>query len=261
MSSNASVNGLTPFALVTPGGAHEVRAVSERLREHGAVLLDGLHGRDGVRAVAELLMDPVLRHRDSGPDGLTALRDLGASIAGRSTFAGLGRGALAPHTDCTQAQDPPRLLLLACQQEGAVGGSSILVDGRRVLGDVLRLGSEVLAALSAPRAAYFGGVDGRFGPVLEPLGDGRWHLRHREDALARFSPDAVPHLPALREAVRRNAVTVRLRPGQALLVDNHRVLHGRSAFTGERLMLRALGAAAGWLELEPGFAAPSSSAA
>ncbi|MFD7734435.1 TauD/TfdA family dioxygenase [Kitasatospora phosalacinea] len=261
MSSNTATGNVVPSTLPDVGDGHVPRVVAERLRKHGVVLLDGLHGRDEVRAAAELLMDPVTRHRDSGPDGLTALRDLGASIAGRSTFAGLGRGALAPHTDCTQAQDPPRLLLLACQQEGAVGGSSMLVDGRQVLGDVLRLGSEVLAALSAPRAAYFGDADGRFGPVLEPLGDDRWHLRYREDALARFSPDAVPHLPALREAVRRNTVTVRLRTGQALLVDNHRVLHGRSAFTGERLMLRALGAAAGWLELEPGFAAPSSSTA
>ncbi|MFC8716571.1 TauD/TfdA family dioxygenase [Kitasatospora sp. NPDC057198] len=256
MSSNTATDNAVPFTLPDLGNEHVPRVVAERLREHGVVLLDGLHGRGEVRVAAELLMDPVVRHRDSGPDGLTALRDLGASIAGRSTFAGLGRGALAPHTDCTQAQDPPRLLLLACQREGTAGGSSVLVDGWRVLGDVLRLESAALDALRAPRAAYFGGADGRFNPVLAPLADGRWHVRFREDALARFSPDVVPHLPALREALQRNAITVRLRPGQALLVDNHRVLHGRSAFTGERLMLRALGAAAGWLELEPGFAAP-----
>ncbi|MFJ4676957.1 TauD/TfdA family dioxygenase [Kitasatospora sp. NPDC088783] len=256
MPSNAASNATVflPTPLHADGGRVPL-AVTERLREHGAVLLEGLHGRGEVRAAAELLMEVVLRHRDSGPDGLTVLRDLGTSVAERSTFAGLGKGALAPHTDCTQAQDPPRLLLLACQREGTAGGSNVLVDGRQVLGDILRLDPEALAALSAPRAAYFGGADGRFSPVFAPLADGRWHLRFREDALARFSPDVMPHLPALREAVRRSAATARLRPGQALLVDNHRVLHGRGAFTGERLMLRALGAAAGWLELEPGFAA------
>ncbi len=86
--------------------------------------------------------------------------------------------------------------------------------------------------------------------------DGRWKLRLRQDALARFSPDVQPHLPFLREALHRHTRTVRLCPGQALLVDNHRILHGRHAFTGKRLFLRALGEPHPRLHLNAGFAPP-----
>ncbi|MFE4977674.1 TauD/TfdA family dioxygenase [Kitasatospora sp. NPDC056651] len=34
---------------------------------------------------------------------------------------------------------------------------------------------------------------------------------------------------------------LRLAPGHGVVLDNHRLLHGRTGFSGERLTLRALG--------------------
>jgi trimethyllysine dioxygenase len=61
--------------------------------------------------------------------------------------------------------------------------------------------------------------------------------------LTTLAPADVPlfyrHLHVLTRATRDPAMAamVRLRPGDGLLVDNHRVLHGRHAFSGARNLL------------------------
>ncbi|WP_395297214.1 TauD/TfdA family dioxygenase [Kitasatospora hibisci] len=234
-------------------------AVRERagavLREHGLLRLSRLGGRDDVLLAAGRLMSSLWQHRDADPDGLTVIRDTGRHT-GRPGFAGLGRGPLALHTECAQQPDPPRLILLACARAGDEGGASLLVDGQAVLAELAGHHPTALEALSADRAAYFGGSSGHFAPVLQQLPDGRWRLRLRQDDLARFSPDAEAHMPALRQAIDRNTHRLRLAPGQGLVLDNHRLLHGRTAFLGERLILRALGEPHPALGLGPGFPAP-----
>ncbi|MFE2727183.1 TauD/TfdA family dioxygenase [Kitasatospora sp. NPDC059327] len=225
------------------------------LRERGLVRLGRLGGRDDVLYAARRLMSGLWRHRDAGPDGLTVIRDIGRHD-GRAGFAGLGRGDLDLHTECAQQPQPPRLLLLACARAGDAGGESLLLDGRAILGALAGLHPAALEALSAPRAAFFGGADGRFTPILEQLGGGRWHLRLRQDSLARFSPEAEAHLPALRRAIDRHTTRLRLAAGQGFVVDNHRFLHGRTAFRGERLLLRALGDPHPVVGLDAGFPAP-----
>ncbi|MDH6579390.1 TauD/TfdA family dioxygenase [Kitasatospora sp. MAP5-34] len=225
------------------------------LRERGAAGLVGLRSRADVLAAAHLLMPALRAHRDSDPDGLTVIRDTGQH-AHRPGFAGLGHGALLAHTEGTQAPDPPRLILLACLHCGQAGGATVLVDDRAVLGELASLQPAAVTALMAPRAAYFGGAAGRLAPVLERLPTERWRIQLRQDGLAKFSPAVQPYLPALRAVIRRNTATLRLEPGQAVILDNHRVLHGRSSFTGDRLLLRALGEPCPALQLEAGFAPP-----
>ncbi|GAA2496117.1 hypothetical protein GCM10023100_47010 [Actinocorallia cavernae] len=241
----------------TPGalGGGELERAAAVLRERGSVRLGRLGGRGDVLGTAGRLMSPLWQHRDADPDGLTVIRDTGRH-EGRPGFAGLGRGDLAPHTECAQLLHPPRLLLLACARTADAGGESLLVDGRAVLAELADSHPAALEALSAPRAAYFGGADGHFAPVLESLPHGRWRLRLRQDSLARFSQEADAHLPALRRAVERNTTRLLLADGQGLVLDNHRVLHGRTSFVGERLLLRALGQPDPRLALEPGFPAP-----
>ncbi|MGW2545506.1 TauD/TfdA family dioxygenase [Kitasatospora sp. NPDC001574] len=242
------------FTLGALGGDGLERAAAV-LRERGLVQLSRLGGRSDVLDTAALLMSARWQHRDADPDGLTVIRDTGRH-EGRTGFAGLGRGDLTLHTECAQLPQPPRLMLLACARAAEEGGESLVVDGRRVLAELAASHPTALEALSAPRAAYFGGSDGHFAPVLEHRPDGRWRLRLRQDELARFSPEAEAHLPALRRAVERHTTRLRLACGQGLVLDNHRVLHGRTRFTGERLLLRALGQPHPSLGLAAGFPAP-----
>lgn len=242
------------FTPRTLGGAVLERAAAV-LRDHGLIRLGRLGGRADVLDAARLLMSALWQHRDADPDGLTVIRDTGRH-EGRPGFAGLGRGGLALHTECAQLLHPPRLLLLACARTADAGGENLLVDGQAVLAELAASHPAALEALSAPRAAYFGGADGHFAPVLDSLPNGRWRLRLRQDSLARFSPEAEAHLPTLRRAVERNTIRLLLTSGQGLVLDNHRILHGRTAFVGERLLLRALGQPDPHLALEAGFPAP-----
>jgi hypothetical protein len=236
-------------------GGEVLERAAAVLRDRGVVRLGPFGGRGDVLGTAGRLMSALWRHRDADPDGLTVIRDTGRH-EGQPGFAGLGRGHLALHTECAQLLRPPRLILLVCAQAADTGGESLLVDGQAVVAELADIRPSALGALSAPRAAYFGGADGHFAPVLESLPDGRWHLRLRQDSLARFSPEAEAHLPALRRAVERNTLRLPLTAGQGLLLDNHRVLHGRTSFTGERRLLRALGQPDPRLALKPGFPAP-----
>ncbi|MFD0262411.1 TauD/TfdA family dioxygenase [Kitasatospora indigofera] len=247
----AADEGFTPGSLAGEG----LERAAAVLRERGVVRLGRLGGRDDVLEAAERFMASLLQHRDADPDGLTVVRDTGRH-QGRAGFAGLGRGDLSLHTECAQLPRPPRLLLLACARTAETGGESLVVDGRAVLAELAGFHPAALEALAAPRAAYFGGADGHFAPVLEHLPDGRWRLRLRQDPLARFSPGAEAHLPALRSAVERNTTRLRLACGQGLVLDNHRILHGRTAFVGARILLRALGEPHPAFGLDSGFPAP-----
>lgn len=225
------------------------------LRERGVVRLGRLGGRDDVLYAARRMMSGLWPHRDADPDGLTVIRDTGRH-AGRVGLIGLGRGGLGLHTESAQQPRPPRLLLLACARAGDSGGESLLVDGRAVLAELAAFHPAALEALAAQRAAFFGGADGRFTPVLEQLPGGRWRLQLRQDSSPGSHAAAEVHLPALRLVIDRHASRLRLAAGQGILLDNHRFLHGRTAFRGERLLLRALGDPHPLTSLRAGFSAP-----
>ncbi len=213
--------------------------VSARLREDGLAVLAGITGRAALTALARELMT-IRPHRDAAPDGVTEITDTGAAAAGYAAFTGAG---LIPHTDGTAVADPPQLLLLACVRPAGEGGATLVADGARVAAALAGRHPGALPALSAPKSAWFGTpADGYLGAVCEPAGPGRMRLRLRLDDLARFSPDAACAVPALRAAISANAVTLRLGPGDGVVLCNTRWLHGREPYAGRRVMLRIRGA-------------------
>ncbi len=84
--------------------------------------------------------------------------------------------------------------------------------------------------------------------------DGRTVVRFRLDDLARFSPQITRRLASLRAILHDLETPVPLRPGHGYLLCNTRWLHGRAAFTGERLMYRLLGNPLPTVEIPAGFA-------
>ncbi len=225
--------------------------IAERLRRSGLVTVNGLEHRSQVLALARVLMR-ITPHRDSDPDGLTVIRDTGRH-ADRAGFAGFGNGELLPHTERSGIPCPPRLMLLACERPADTGGECVLVDGRDVYADLAEHHHEALEALSAPRSAFFGGGDGHLSSVFSQVGEGRVAVRFRQDALARFSPEASRHVATLRAAIERHRGELQLASGEAFLIDNHRWLHARGAFTGLRRLHRALGIPRPLIALPPGF--------
>lgn len=182
---------------------------------------------------------------------------MGATASGYAAFTD---SELIPHTDGSSVPDPPGLLLLTCVQPADEGGATQVVDGARIIATLAEKHPAALRSLSAPRAAFFGGAGGYLGSVFEPAGLDRIRIRLRLDDLVRFSADAAAEIPLLRTVISRHLKTLRLGPGDGVLLCNRRWLHGRDPFDGRRIMLHILGDPLPGTGVLPGFPAPGAPA-
>jgi hypothetical protein len=160
-------------------------------------------------------------------------------VPGKRTY--LARPDPIPlHTDHPKAS----LIAWRCEAQDERAGASVLVDGHAVLANLDARTRAILAEIELPAMVRFGDVakptpivsrDGRvfYAPWLEPI----------ERAVENHHA-----LVAFREALSRTpSRAVRLEAGHVLVVDNHRVLHGRSMLlTDSRRLLRRL-----WLAASP----------
>jgi trimethyllysine dioxygenase len=159
---------------------------------------------------------------------------------------------LASHTDGTYSHDAPGLQMLHCLAFDGTGGESTLVDGFKIAATMATEEPNLFALLSTVA------IPGHY------IGDGshlmaaRTVFRHDHNGtlvqVSYNNSDRAPFLlPAdematLYSALRTfdrlaNAESMQwtqvLRPGDALLFDNWRTLHGRHAYTGKRTMCGA----------------------
>ena len=142
------------------------------------------------------------------------------------------------HTDSQMFLGVPAAVqILVCVKAAPRGGESLLVDGARMVARLERADPALAAALfTAERRQrfYFGDVDG---PTVARRGG------HLAWTYAPNAEDAVG--AALAQAVSREPPVVhRLAEGEALVASNHRMLHGRAPFEGDRELVRLLV----WLE-------------
>lgn len=159
-----------------------------------------------------------------------------------------GEETLEPHTDGSYSHDAPGLQLFVCQQRTGDGGESVLVDGFAVAETLRETAPELFSTLTTVSVP---------GQYVEP----GVHLRASRPTIRLDEAGAVEqvtfnnydrapfHLPpdrlhgwyeayaAFHELVvdRSRWWVRRLEPGDALVVDNWRCLHGRMAFSGTRI--------------------------
>ncbi len=153
---------------------------------------------------------------------------------------------LQPHTDNPYRDPVPTLQLLACLNSDLEGGDSLVVDG---FAAAARLQQEnpswfELLAGHCARFEYAGnGVRLRAKkPVIELGPDGELlAIRFNNRSAAALVDVPYAAMPGYYGALRRFAELVedpqltrkfRLMPGDLFIVDNTRVLHGRTAFSG-----------------------------
>ncbi|MGW1411874.1 TauD/TfdA family dioxygenase [Streptomyces sp. NPDC002403] len=223
--------------------------IAEQLREHGMVMVNGLTSRESVLAFARRTMT-LTPHRDSDPDALTTIHDIGWK-AQQPGLEGLGSGELRAHTERSSVPEPPRLMLLVCLRPAVTGGKALLTDGQAVLDHLATHNPGAVEPLSLPGTAFFGDGGGHPSQIFTRHPDGRVSLRFRQGELAQFSPMVEHFLPDLRAAITAHERSVALSQGQGYLIDNHRYLHARTAFSGRRLCVRALGEPL--FPIQPGF--------
>jgi trimethyllysine dioxygenase len=158
---------------------------------------------------------------------------------------------LRPHTDGTYALDAPGLQLLHCLHFAGSGGESVLVDGFRIADELRAADPETYETLSSVEVTghYIG--DGAHLMASRPV------FRHDKGRLVQVTFNNYDRAPfrlpdaEMREFYRAlkafealaNDVRLQwrhpLRPGEVLLFDNWRVLHGRAAYEGARRLCGA----------------------
>ena len=154
---------------------------------------------------------------------------------------------LLPHTDGTYSHDAPGLQLLHCLAFDGTGGLSTMVDGFRIASELRAAEPELYDVLSRVEVPgqYIG--DGSHLMASRPV------FRHdRAGELVQVSFNNADRAPFLLPAPEMEQFYEALRafealandhrlqwrrvnpPGDAMLFDNWRVLHGRTAYTGHR---------------------------
>lgn len=152
-------------------------------------------------------------------------------------------GALVGHTDLPTREVPPGFQVLHCRQNTCVDGHSTMADGFRITEDLKADDPDAYEAL-ATIPWVFGnrhrGSDYRYTrPVLELMPDGRFSRVHMFTGV-RMYPDADGK--DVERAYRSLRIFMRLvaderyicrypfAPGDLVIFDNNRVLHGRDSF-------------------------------
>jgi alpha-ketoglutarate-dependent taurine dioxygenase len=139
------------------------------------------------------------------------------------------------HTDDYYSERPVDTLLLLCCQKAA-GGHSLL---SRVEDILSLLGRDDRDVLRQPLFPTPFGVTS----VLEGEGENTWvryglELEGIRRCEASIPAHASASLRRFKAAVDRAAHMLLLEPGDCLIIDNHRALHGRTEFNGARLLRR-----------------------
>ena len=155
---------------------------------------------------------------------------------------------LRPHTDGTYNHDAPGLQLLLCCEYEAEGGESIMVDGFKIA-KILRenhgTSYNILSEIDIP-GRYFG--DGVELIAKRPV----FNFRNKKLIQVSFNNydrgdfrlpnnkinDFYAAIRAFDKLANAKEMQWRqiLKPGQLLIFNNWRVLHGRSEFSGKRKM-------------------------
>jgi L-asparagine oxygenase len=191
------------------------------IEENGyAFLEDHLVGRSTAEVVSEVGLAVAL---GSG-NAVHALVPRPKHEAAKTTYSGeYGLGAFPLHTDLAHWHAPPRYFLLRCVL-GFDAVPTLVVDGMRA---VARVGRDLLSrALMQPRRSLMGRRS-----LLRLYEPGAGSLRWDERYIVPASPAGLTGSTALKEALAEEGAT-RLslaRPGDTLIVDNWRIVHGRSS--------------------------------
>ena len=205
--------------------------------ERGAAILTGV---GPTETDAQDVARAVWRHRTVAVPPLAAVREGGDQDRVKVDAA----ARLDLHTDgFAYGAQAPDVMALVCVQDGSTGGESFLADGDALLefmpARLLRFLTETPVDQTEP------GAHANIAPIVLRLPNGRMAVRQPLYAQpTTTSPDPtgdarhIAQWQALTAELSGRVPRFRLAPGEALVVDNYRVLHGRDGYAGQRFLWR-----------------------
>eukprot|EP00945_MAST-04E_sp_MAST-4E-sp1_P001142 g1142.t1 len=166
-------------------------------------------------------------------------------------YQGVTSGIFPPHTDGTflsgiYYQDgkavpicPPKLMMLQCVRTAGTGGENIIIDGKAIFRDLSRDHPKVAKILCTMGCVTFSRDNMMSAEqcIFEKRPDGHYRMRYRfdEKMLApAWSIDAIHFFNENYIMNPKYRVTLCLKKGNVMVIDNLRALHGRLAFTPDK---------------------------
>jgi hypothetical protein len=146
-------------------------------------------------------------------------------------FGGVGHNPL--HIDGVNTTHPPDYLILLCRREDPAGGGASLVSHLQQAVNELNEDDRVFLQQPIFEEGEFYELEGvgqeyRPFPLLSRLPDGIWRVRVTGKMLPSMPPGPVKAvLERLQGILEKNQVTLRLQPGQALIINQLLNAHGR----------------------------------
>ena len=205
------------------------------LAKFGVALVRGLPaGADGLKGLTDLI-GPI---RETSWGGITDVR----FIKNAYDLSMTGR-ALEPHVDNPYRLPQPGYIFLHCLVNDADGGESMLIDGFNVATRLEQESPQHFQTLCATPVNFAYRDDSsileHYGYLIERRPDGRLSrviFHNRSDQVPPADPKDLTAYYAARRTYAdliwspEMQVTFKLAPGEAYVVDNHRILHGRRAY-------------------------------
>ena len=206
------------------------------IRDYGYGLVEGTPAKEGT-VIDIVALFGFVRETNYGRQFDVIVKPDPANLANTSARIGM-------HTDNPYRDPVPGLQLLHCIVNESDGGESQLVDGFAVSERFREEDPDGFALLAGHPVGFRyleeGSADLRhYGPLIETDTRGRVvGVRYNSRSASAFDLD-VEALPGFYRAYRRFAemlheprarIEFRLDPGQAMIFDNQRVLHGRSEY-------------------------------
>ncbi len=120
-----------------------------------------------------------------------------------------------------------------CREQASVGGETMLIDTTKILYQYSVDELEELKGIHFTEHTLFEGDVGSC-PLLDMSFKNKWKIYYSFE----LHGNPKTHNPTLRklenDISNLTAITIRLMPGDALIIDNRRMLHGRSQIQGNK---------------------------
>jgi len=152
--------------------------------------------------------------------------------------------AQPPHTDDAHVPTTPRFISLFCERQAAQGGITILVKFESIYNELSHLNNQDLASLFHSDAITINGANGILKrPFFYKLNDGLKGLVFPAFVNSLFAEKKIiTTFLKIAELILnlKYQIRIKLKSRQFLLLDNYRILHGRTGFKIEddRLLYR-----------------------
>lgn len=238
---------VTTAAGLSPQRTADPEVARRLVREQGAAILTGLGLDEGAAVAAG---HDVFAGKAMAVSMAAEVRAGGVMDQPVDGAAPTREAPLEIHTDgFAYGDEYPDHFILLCAQSSPDGGESFLVDGYRLL-DVLAStpdGAALVERLeSVPVEQTEEGMRRSVAPIIGRAPDMRRmvrRFRYQRASVDSTDPDADAALVQAWDALCRLAAVpaprFKLLPGEAAIIDNYRVMHGREAYSDAgRLMWR-----------------------